>query len=89
MSARGEVSHSSLSKSKTLDEIENWEELPGMDQALGIVVSQRLAFRAISVLGRLSFGHPSLWASIAKTLKLQALAKQRKPRSRSSTRPRP
>jgi len=28
------VSHSSLSKSKTLDEIENWEELPGMDQVI-------------------------------------------------------
>ncbi|CAE7369212.1 unnamed protein product, partial [Symbiodinium necroappetens] len=28
------VSHSSLSKSKTLDEIENWGELPGMDQVI-------------------------------------------------------
>ncbi|CAE7246246.1 unnamed protein product, partial [Symbiodinium microadriaticum] len=28
------VSHSSLSKSKTLDEIENWEELPGMDKVI-------------------------------------------------------
>ncbi|OLP96652.1 hypothetical protein AK812_SmicGene21074 [Symbiodinium microadriaticum] len=31
------VSHSSLSKSKTLDEIENWEELPGMDKVVGVI----------------------------------------------------
>eukprot|EP00437_Effrenium_voratum_P007896 CAMPEP_0181435536 /NCGR_PEP_ID=MMETSP1110-20121109/20384_1 /TAXON_ID=174948 /ORGANISM="Symbiodinium sp., Strain CCMP421" /LENGTH=82 /DNA_ID=CAMNT_0023559075 /DNA_START=50 /DNA_END=295 /DNA_ORIENTATION=+ len=28
------ASGSSLSKSKTLDQIENWEELPGMDQVI-------------------------------------------------------
>ena len=28
------ASHSSLSASKTLDEIENWEELPGMDKVI-------------------------------------------------------
>ena len=40
-----EVSHSSLSKSKTLDEIENWEELPGMDK-VGAGASQSLELQA-------------------------------------------
>ena len=53
---RDEVSHSSLSKSKTLDEIENWEELPGMDQALGVVLSLSLVFRALEHLDDLGFG---------------------------------